>query len=193
MEISKTKLSKKVKDFVAAYEGNIVEAMRQAGYVGDDRFLEESGLQLLRQPPIAAAIKEKSLVQASAIRMVAQKEELQVWWSHLVRNEDPHSNPTVDSSGITADKDIPLATRIKASEMLMKSHGGFVEKIDINSNVTVSHVIQEAYSVDDNDLDAIEAEYVEIREKKRIATEGRTDNPFPTPPKAQPQGAEDLI
>lgn len=154
------KINNKMRLFVEAYEGNAFEAMRIAGYEGTDAFLEARGNELLRQPMIQDAIKERSKYLASTIRTIATREERQALWTAVMRNEDPHYNPVVNKDGTTEiEGNIPMGFRLKASEYLGKSEADFVDRVDIRAQVSITDVINEAYSVSDDDLEEIEAAY----------------------------------
>jgi hypothetical protein len=56
---------------------------------------------------------------------------------------------------------------LKASELLGKSEADFIEKLDVSSNVTITDIIAQSYTSDD-DLDSIEAQYKLLRERKEI-------------------------
>lgn len=161
------KLNDKHKQFVLSYIGDAAEAMRLAGYVGTQAELEKKGNDLLRTPAIAEAIRERSKYLASSVRMIAQTEEIQHFWSDIMRNTDPYSKPVVDKNGVTQpEENIPLPTRIKASEQLAKSQGMFIERIDVRTSVSFVELVQEAYSIPDSDLERIEIEYERNRQRK---------------------------
>jgi len=161
------KLNEKHKLFIKSYIGDSATAMQAAGYVGTRQELEKRGNDLLKTPAIADAIRERSKYLASSIRMIAQTEEIQGFWSDIMRNSDPYHIPEVDANGGTLPQtNIPLPTRIKASEQLAKSQGMFIERIDVRSQVSFVEIIQDAYSISDSDLQRIEAEYEHNRQRK---------------------------
>lgn len=166
-------LNSKMRLFVEAYSGNVVEAMKQAGYDGTDLYLEQRGSELLRQPIIIQAIRERSKHVASTIRIVADRTERQAFYTSIMRNEDPHYKPVVNKDGVTEPEgNIPMGFRLKSAELLSKTEGDFVDRIDIRQQVSITEVINEAYSISDDELDAIEAEYENARlfkeEKKQL-------------------------
>ena len=57
--------------------------------------------------------------------------------------------------------------RLKASELLAKAEGDFIERVDFTGKVTISDVIQSSYKIEDKTIEAIEAEYMVLREQKR--------------------------
>lgn len=98
--------------FVDAYmgeaKGNATEAARLAGYSGDDAALAVRGSENVRNRKVRQALRE---LQASD-PLVASREERQAFWTAIMRGEEP------------AD----LGLRIKASELLGKTGGDFVER-----------------------------------------------------------------
>lgn len=156
-----------MKLFIEAYEGNTIEAMQIAGYEGTPQQLENRGSELLQLPAIQDAIKERSKYIASTIRTIAAREERQAVWTSIMRNEDPHYKPQYNKEGqIIPEDNIPIATRLKAAELLGKSEGDFIDRVDIRASVSITDVISEAYSIPQEKLDAIEAEYVRHRQLK---------------------------
>lgn len=161
------KLTDKLKQFVLAYNGDSAEAMRLAGYIGTQQELQKKGDELLKTPHVAEAIKERSKYLSSSVRIVAQREEIQGFWTDVMRNEDPYAKPEVDKNGVTQPVgNIPLTTRLKASEQLAKSEGMFIERIDIRSQVSFVEIVQDAYSISDSEVDRIEIEYERNRLRK---------------------------
>jgi hypothetical protein len=161
------KLNNKMKLFIEAYDGNTIEAMRIAGYEGTDNQLESRGSDLLQLPAIQDAIRERSKYIASTIRTIAAREERQAVWTSIMRNEDPHYKPQYNKDGqIIPEDNIPIATRLKAAELLGKSEGDFIDRVDIRAQVSITDVISEAYTIPQEKLDAIEAEYIRHRQLK---------------------------
>lgn len=161
------KLNDKMKQFVLAYTGDTAQAMQQAGYVGTRQELEKKGNELLKTPAIADAIRERSKYLASSVRMIAQTEEIQGFWSDIMRNNDPYHIPEVDANGVTKPpENLPLPTRLKSAELLAKSQGMFIERIDVRSQISFVEIIQDAYSISDSELSRIEAEYEHNRTRK---------------------------
>lgn len=164
------KITDKMKRFVLAYNGNAAEAMRMAGYVGTTQQLEQRGNDLLKDPHIAEAIRERSKQLASNIAIIAKTEEIQAWWSELMRNNDPYELPETDAAGATVPKgNIPLQHRISASEKLAKAQGMFIERIDINQNISITDMVEKSYSIPDEDVEKIRLRYNEQIKKKQEA------------------------
>lgn len=164
------KLNDKHRLFVEAYVGDPVQAMRFAGYSGTDPYLKARGEELLETPQVQEALRQRGQYLAKTGQAIAGKEEIQLWWTNIMRNEDESMRPELDSNGITkSDTNVPWPIRIKASENLAKSQSMFVEHLKIDQQVTITDLVSQAYQkVNDEDIDAIEAEYERIRKKEQI-------------------------
>lgn len=105
-------MTEKQRRFVEAYmgtaAGNATEAARIAGYAGDDAALAVRGSECVRNRKVAAALAERQ--QGSPA--VATREERQAFWASVMRGET----------------DAPWKERIKASELLGKTGGDFVDR-----------------------------------------------------------------
>lgn len=164
------KLSPKHRLFVEAYDGDEVFAMRAAGFTGADNYLKKRAADLLALPLIQEAIRDRSLYTAKTAAIIATREERQALWTAIMKNEDPYKKEELDQNGIPIpDGNIPLMTRLKASEMLGKSEADFVDKVDMTATHTISDLISKSYLVED-DIDAIEATYKLLKEKKELPT-----------------------
>ena len=108
------RLSAKQKRFIEAYCGNATDAARQAGYAGNDVTLGAVGDENLKKPRLAAAIKAREDKRLS--KTIATREERQQFWTSILRDE------------ITKDPQ-DMKDRLKASELLGKSEGDFLDRI----------------------------------------------------------------
>jgi hypothetical protein len=161
-------LSKKHRLFVEAFDGDEVYAMRVAGYVGADSYLKQEATSLLRRPEVKLAIEERDKYRKDTDAIVADRKERQALWTAIMRNADPHYREEKDSNGIPIPEgNIPLATRLKASELLGRSEADFIEKVDVTGNLTITDIIQRSYLEEDTeDLEAIEAQYHLLQSKE---------------------------
>ncbi len=101
-------LTARQKAFIAAYSGNASEAARQAGY--SPKWADKFGPNLIgKNREIAAAIREREEKRVNSL--ILSREQRQVFWSTVVQDED-------------AD----MRDRLKASELLGRSEGDFLEK-----------------------------------------------------------------
>jgi phage terminase small subunit len=159
-------LTKQQKLFVDAYDGDEVYAAKIAGYAGSDQYLKTIASKLMANPKVVQAIKERSQYVAATYRAIADRQERQSLWTSIMRNEDPYRKEEKDSNGVPIPEgNIPLPVRLKASELLGKSEADFIEKLDVSSNVTITDIIAQSYSIED-DVDSIEAQYKLLKERK---------------------------
>lgn len=101
-------LTARQRRFVEAYDGNASEAARQAGYSA--KWADKFGPNLIgKNREIAAAIREREEKRVNSL--ILSREQRQVFWSTVVQDED-------------AD----MRDRLKASELLGRSEGDFLEK-----------------------------------------------------------------
>jgi len=100
----------KQRAFVEAYCGNATEAAITAGY--SKKTAASIGERLLRNVEIKEALKEREKERLSSL--IATREERQRFWTSMMRDED---RKEVD--------------RLKASELLAKSEGDFLERREI--------------------------------------------------------------
>jgi phage terminase small subunit len=103
-------LNARQRAFVEAYCGNATEAALQAGY--SPKTAAFIGAENLKKPKIAAALKEREDKRLASL--IATREERQRFWTSMMRDEDRKE-----------------ADRLKASELLAKSEGDFLERREI--------------------------------------------------------------
>jgi hypothetical protein len=167
------KLSKQHRLFVEAYDGDEIYAMRVAGYAGADSYLRSKATDLLKQPLIIEAIKDRSKYTLATKNAIATREERQALWTAIMKNQDPYHIEPKDANGLpreNIDPNIPLATRLKASELLGKSEADFVDRVESTVTHSISELIQQSY-IDDTPIEAIEAAYTKAKEKPSISFE----------------------
>ena len=101
-------LTTKQKAFVAAYRGNAAEAARIAGY--SPKWADRQAHTLMeKNGEIAAAIREREEKRVNSL--ILSREERQIFWSNVVR-----------------DPDEDMKNRLKASELLGRSEGDYLER-----------------------------------------------------------------
>lgn len=109
------KLTERQKKFVLCYDGNATEAAKKAGY--SEKTAYSIGYENLRKPEIALALKERADKEAPAL--IKNRKQRQLLWSRLADSEDPY-------------------VAMKASELLAKSEGDFIDKVYHSGDVVVS-------------------------------------------------------
>lgn len=169
-----TTLNQKHRLFAEAYNGNVVEAMQIAGYTGGEAYLKQRGQELLRDPLVLDAIKHRSRYIQTTRKTIASREERQEFWTNLMYNKDPHAKKGgFDKNGNPLPDDhtpeVPMSARLKASELLGKSEADFVDRLDIDANISLTDIVMSSYkkpSEDDDEmsLEDIEAEYRRVRD-----------------------------
>lgn len=103
------KLTERQKRFVEAYQGNAAEAAIAAGYSAKTAYT--IGSENLRKPQIVAAIKAR---QDKTVKpMIANREARQKFWTETMLSQD-----------------VKMPERLKASELLGKSEGDFLERVE---------------------------------------------------------------
>ena len=98
------------KRFVEAFSGNASAAARAAGY--SEKTAYSQGERLLRNVEILTAIQERENRQLSAL--VATRSERQSFWSRVMRDEAEQ-----------------MRDRLRASELLAKASGDFLERVEL--------------------------------------------------------------
>jgi hypothetical protein len=107
-------LNERQKKFVAAYLlcGVASQAYRDAGYAGDANVVAVSSHRLLRNPKIVAELEHQQ--REAAKTAIATRQQRQAFWTRIQNDEALR----------------PLE-RLKASELLARSHGDFIDKHEI--------------------------------------------------------------
>lgn len=125
-------LTEKQRRFVEAFMGeacgNATEAARRAGYKGNDVTLASVGRENLGKPQITAAIAQRQ----EADPAVATRQERQAFWTRAMRGE---ATFVIDGK----ERTVPVAMkdRLKASELLGKTGGDFIDRQEGNLTIRV--------------------------------------------------------
>lgn len=109
-------LTPKQKLFVQYYCGNATDAARKAGYKGDEGVLSVVGFDNLRNPRIAKAIQSRQ--EKVSRPHIMSREERQAFWTEVLKS------PEAD-----------MKDRLKASELLGKSEGDFLDRVKLSGDV----------------------------------------------------------
>lgn len=107
------KLTAKEQRFVDAYDGVGSDAARAAGYTGTDEAIRTTACRMLKKPHIAAAIQSREKTRAT--KTIATREQRQEFWTETMND-------------VAAE----LRDRLKASELLGKSEGDFIERHEMS-------------------------------------------------------------
>ena len=114
------RLTDKQKSFCehfASNGGNSANAARSAGY--SESFCTKRAGEILKTPIVSDYIDE--LTSKLDVVKIAKIEEIQSFWTDVVRGK-------VEDDGFPAK----LSDRLKASEILARSQGAFVEKLQVS-------------------------------------------------------------
>lgn len=117
-----SKLTEKQVAFIAAYEGNGTEACRLAGYRGSDNVLAQQARDNLSNPQIAEAIRTRS--DAANRPLIASRERRQKFWTTVMDDEGES-----------------MKDRLRASELLAKSQGDFIDKHELSVTHTLADLV----------------------------------------------------
>lgn len=117
------KLTTKQQRFVDFYDGNAVDACRQAGYTHP----ESASRTLVQNHTIMGLIHNREKKHNNP--KIATREERQAFWSSVTRGEEIQI-VIVGSGEDAKDIEVPpkMADRLKASELLGKSEADFIER-----------------------------------------------------------------
>ena len=108
-------LTTKQRLFVQYYTGNSAEAARKAGY--KDKRADAIGYENLRKPEIIEAIRNRQEIEERP--HIMSREERQAFWSEVAKSSEQD-----------------MKDRLKASELLGKSEGDFLDRIKLSGDAT---------------------------------------------------------
>jgi phage terminase small subunit len=123
-------LTTRQRAFVEAYDGNGTQAARVAGYSGSDNTLSVTASELLRNPRIVEAIREREASRrphSPVALVIATRQERQAFWTKVMN-----------------DGEAELSARLKASELLGKSEGDFLERLEVGTTQTLEQLVTAA-------------------------------------------------
>ena len=115
------KLRPKQQAFVNAYAGNATAAALAAGYSKKTAY--SHGQRLLKNVEIQEAIKDREIKRMAPT--IATRLERQEFWTSVLRSEDES-----------------MKDRLKAAELLGKSEGDFLERIEMDVALSPSAILE---------------------------------------------------
>ena len=118
------KLNHRQHQFALLYDGNGTETCRRAGYNGSDNVLAVQARRLLRNDQIIDIIEQRNKDETAPL--IADRETRQLFWSVVM-----------------LDPDQEMVIRLKASEILAKSCGDFIAKIEQAQKLIFSDLLNE--------------------------------------------------
>ena len=107
-------LTTKQRRFVEAYDGNATRAAIAAGY--SERWAASNIDKILKNTEIRAAINGREQTRIDGF--IATREERQRFWTRIMRDEN-------------AD----IKDRLRASEVLGRSEGDFIERVEVKGEL----------------------------------------------------------
>jgi phage terminase small subunit len=122
---AKRKLTLKQRKFIAAYDGNASEAARKAGY--SKKTYPFIGAENLKKPQIAEALAARESKQTK--KLIADREARQQFWSETM-----------------LAKRREMQDRLRASELLGKSEGDFLDRVQHDVTGNLAELVQAAVS-----------------------------------------------
>ena len=114
-------LTPKQSAFIDAYTGNATEAARMAGYSQATAYSQ--GQRLLKNSEVAAAIQSREAERTS--ETIANREARLKFWTSVM----------YDETQSTRD-------RLRASELLAKAEGDFLERVEVESQKSLDVTAQ---------------------------------------------------
>ena len=116
--MDKNKLTTKQQRFVDFYDGNATEACRKAGYKGNENTLNQMANKLVRNGKIKTAIEKRE--KLSNKRIIMDRESRQELWTMIALDINERTD-----------------TRLRASELLGKSEGDFIDRHELSGNIAI--------------------------------------------------------
>ena len=104
--------------FIDFYEGNATDAARKAGYKGNESTLTTMANKLMTKGDILEAVKARETKCNE--KLIANREKRQEFWTSIMNS---------------TDKDVHVRDKLKASELLGRSQGDFIENSKSNDTV----------------------------------------------------------
>lgn len=153
----------KISRFVRAYDGDLVYALRVAGYQGTDLALQAKGMELLQrmdvQQAIRNAVEKGGRREANLLTKIDRMEFL----SAIVRNADPFERMVKDDYGQEVVPEPPtMAERLKALDMFNKMEGDYHTNVNVNHNVSITDLVLSSFIDVNRPIEAIEADYQDM-------------------------------
>lgn len=168
--------STKERMFVRAFNGDLISALRIAGYQGAETYLMEIGRELLSRHEICNAIKLNVARAEKKENAILSKIERMELLSAIARNVDPHAIPIKDDFGMDKYPEPPsVSERIKAIDLLNKIEGDYQNNMTVKHEYSLSEMVQQSYEDNLVPIETIEAEYLLMRESAPIEPDSQQE------------------
>lgn len=153
----------KLRRFVRAYDGDLVYALRVAGYQGTDLSLQAKGRELLHRPDIQQAIRNAVAKGDKREANLLTKIDRMEFLSAIVRNADPFERMVKDDYGQEVSPEPPtMAERLKALDMFNKMEGDYHTNINVSHNHSITDLVLSSFIDVNRPIEAIEADYKDM-------------------------------
>ena len=116
--MDKNKLTTKQQRFVDFYDGNATEACRKAGYKGSENTLKSVASKNMTKHDIISAIESRE--RLSKEKAIMDRESRQELWTMIALDVNERTE-----------------TRLRASELLGKSEGDFIDRHELSGNIAI--------------------------------------------------------
>ena len=116
-------LSDKQNKFIKAYAGNATKAARKAGYKSP----QSAARRNMENPHIQQLIKDRRDTEPETLKLVADRQERQETWTNIMRGDEKEE--VLQKDGVVLKVTPKIPDRLKASELLGKSEGDFIDKV----------------------------------------------------------------
>ena len=113
-------LTHKQQAFIDNYSGNATEAAKRSGY--SEATAYSAGQRLLKRPEITEAIRKRE--QERQAYNIATRERCFEFWTQIMENPDEQTRD-----------------RLKASELLAKAEGDFIDRVNLIKENADRHII----------------------------------------------------
>lgn len=157
----------RISKFVRAYEGDVVYALRIAGYTGTDLALQAKGRELLARMDVQQAIRNAVAKGERREANLLTKIDRMEFLTSIVRNNDPFERMVKDDYGQEVPPEPPtMAERLKALDMYNKMEGDYHSNLNVNHNVSITDLILSSFTDVNRPIEAIEADYKDMTGKE---------------------------
>lgn len=153
----------RLRRFVRVYEGDVVYALRIAGYSGTDLALQAQGRELLQRPDIQQAIRNAVAKGDRREANLLTKIDRMEFLTSIVRNADPFERMVKDDYGQEVPPEPPtMAERLKALDMYNKMEGDYHSNVHVSHEVNITDLILSSFTDVTRPIEAIEADYKDM-------------------------------
>jgi phage terminase small subunit len=147
-------LTEKQRRFVEAYMGQAAGnghlASKLAGYKGNANTLKAVASNLLRQQNIREAMGQRT----AECPLVATRQERQEFWTKVMQGKETQVVKVLED-GTPVEMSPEMKDRLKASELLGRSQGDFIEKVELTGKDGGPLEIAPAYDFSKLSLDEL--------------------------------------